>query len=72
MLMASNRDGGQPMGQRWRDTKRQASFTFMVPPARSASGFPGRRSILREALACLNEVGIQAQAAWNSIRQASH
>ncbi|CRM74095.1 hypothetical protein [Pseudomonas sp. 58 R 3] len=44
----------------------------MVPPARSASGFPRRRSILREALACLNEVGILARAAWNSIRQASH
>ena len=39
--------------------------------------FPGRRSdlkrtILREALACFNEVGSLAQAAWNSIRQASH
>lgn len=44
----------------------------MVPPARSASDFPGRRSILREALACFNAVGILAQAAWNSIRQASH
>lgn len=72
MPMASNRDGGQPMGQRWRGTRRQASFTFRVPSARSASGFPGRRSILREALACFNEVGILAQTAWNSIRQASH
>jgi hypothetical protein len=44
----------------------------MVPPASSASCFPGRRSILREALACFNEVGSLAQVAWNSIRQASH